>query len=330
VSLTAPILMRTSERSSLKHCPQQWEWAWRHGLKANSVATALWFGQGIHQALAEWYKPGFVRGPDHPAKTWLEFCASEERYIRDAGGQPDEAKWVDARDLGTAMMMAYVEEFVLDPTWDVIATEQAFQIRIRTPLAPTGFIIFSGTFDGVFRDTKDGSLWLMEHKTAAGFPNIGFLELDDQASGYFLAAEITLRHKGLIGEDEHLAGIMYNYLRKALPDDRPRNAEGLALNMNGTVSKRQDTQRFMRYPVWRSIEQRLRTRESIINDFALSMKYRTGELAVTKTPTKDCVWCPFFQMCQLHESDADWKEFRDAMFTRRDPYADHRLALKSA
>jgi hypothetical protein len=45
----------------------------------------------------------------------------------------------------------------------------------------------------------------------------------------------------------------------------------------------------------------------------------------------DCSWdCPFFAMCQLHETDADWEEYRDAMFHRIDPYSDHRLAIKSA
>jgi hypothetical protein len=324
------VVIRNSERQSLKRCPQQWEWAWRQGLKPRQTPDALWFGQGIHQALAAWYKPGYQRGPDHPAKTWIDFCHSEERYIKDAGGLPEEAKWVAARDLGIQMLFSYKETYGDDSMWDVIATEQDFQLKIKTPAVPGGFVIFGGTFDGVYRDVNDGKLWLMEHKTAAGVPNIGFLELDDQASSYFLAAEIVLRHKGLISEDEHLEGIMYNYLRKAMPDDRPQDSQGRALNKDGSISKRQDVLRFWRHPVWRSQHQRFNTRQSIINEVDLMMAYRTGALNVTKTPNMNCPYCPFFAMCQLHETDADWTEYRDAMYTRRDPYQDHRLALKSA
>lgn len=299
------------------------------GLQPRRIGDALWFGTGIHQALAEWYKPGFARGIN-PAQTWVNFCVSEERYIKDAGGLIDEVKWVSARDLGINMLLSYLDEYQTDPTWDVIATEQTFQVKIKVPGAPGGFVVLMGTFDGVFRDTNTDQLWLMEHKTAAGFPNIGFLELDDQASTYFMVAEIVLRHKGILRDGQHLEGIMYNYLRKMMPDTRPRDEDGLALNKDGSVSKQQDTKRFMRTPVWRSVRQRKNTMEAIVSEVELMMLYRNGTLKVTKTPTKECPYCPFFQMCQLHETDADWMEFVDAMYIRRDPYSDHRMALKSA
>ena len=325
-----PLVIRTSERTAFKRCEQRWWWAWRDGLKPKQTPNALWFGAGIHVALANWYKPGLERGPEHPAKVWIDYCLSEERYIKDSGGILDETRWVDARDLGIHMLMSYVDTYGIDDAWDVIATEQAFQVRIKHPDAPGGYIVFTGTFDGVYRDKRDNSLWLMEHKTATGFPNVGILELDDQASGYFMAAEIVLRHKGLIGPDEHLAGIQYNWLRKMMPDDRPRDDKGLALNKDGTVSKRQDTARFMRYPAWRSVHQRAKTKQHIIDEVNRMMLLRNKNLGITKTPTQDCPYCPFFAMCQLHEADEDWTEYRDAMYDRRDPYGDHRLAIKTA
>jgi hypothetical protein len=171
----------------------------------------------------------------------------------------------------------------------------------------------------------------MEHKTSAGSPNLGYLEIADQPNGYFMVAETQLKHEGLLKPDEHLDGIMYNYLRKASPDDRPRDAQGRALNKDGSVSKRQDTQRLWRIPVWRSLGQRRRMKESLIAVAEQMQALRLGQLKITKTPTMDCSWdCPFFAMCQLHESDDDWREYRDAMYTQRDPYADHRLAIKSA
>lgn len=326
--MVSPIVIRTSERNNLKVCPQRWWWGWRDGLKPKTESNVLWFGAGIHLALAQWYRPGLERGK-HPAKAWFEWVNEEEHYIRTNDIILDEPKWIAARDLGASMLYEYIELYGEDSEWNVIATEQPFQLKIPVPSAPGGFVIFAGTFDGVFRD-RSGALWLMEHKTAGGFPNIGFLELDDQASGYFLAAEIVLRHKGLIVAGEHLNGIMYNYLRKAMPDDRPKNAAGQALNKDGSISKRQDTERFLRHPVWRSTNQRIKTQNDIAAEVELMMMYRNDILKVTKSPGKLCPYCPFFSMCQLHEAGEDWTEYRDAMYTRRDPYSDHRLAIKSA
>lgn len=331
MSPNQPIIVRTSERSSLKRCPARWWWRWQQGWAPNASKPAPWFGTGIHHVLADWYRPGFQRGQD-PRKTWLEWIKDEEVYLKDNSKTWDEADWVSARDLGFAMLDNYLETYGTDPSWDVISTEQTFQARIRTPSVPGGFVVYTGTFDGVYRDAEnDNALMLMEHKTAAGFPAVGFLEIDDQAGTYFAIAEQVLRHQKLIGPDEHLDGIMYNYLRKALPDDRPRDAQGRALNQNGSVSKRQDTQRFLRHPVWRSVGQRQRMKQNIIAEVELMQMYRTGQLKLTKTPRQDCQWdCDFFAMCQLHEANEDWKEYRDAMFHQIDPYSDHRMALKSA
>jgi hypothetical protein len=329
--MPSPVIVRTSEITSLKRCPQRWWWTWVEGWKPNKTDTKLWFGGGIHLALAEYYKEHFTRGED-PRKTWLQFVMDEEVYLRDQNAQWDEAEWISARDLGFHMLSNYLETYGPDPTWDVISTEQPFQVQIKMPGVPQGIVVYTGTFDGVYRDAEnDNALMLMEHKTSSGAPPYGYLELADQPNGYFMVAESILRHKGLIKEGEHLDGIMYNYLRKSSPDDRPRNEKGQALNKDGSVSKRQDTQRLWRLPVWRSREQRLKMKDHIINIVQLMQAYREGKLKVTKTPTMDCSWdCPFFAMCQLHETDADWEEYRDAMFHRIDPYSDHRLAIKSA
>jgi hypothetical protein len=322
------VIIRNSERVALKRCPQRWWWSFVDGLEPNQVDTKLWFGGGIHLALAEWYKPGFQRG-EHPAKTFARFVRDEERIVRDNNGLLDEPKWIDARDLGMAMLLNYVETYDTDPTWNVISTEQTFQVRSKSTKG-VPFII-SGTFDGVYRDSDTGRVMLMEHKTAAGIPNTGYLELDDQAGTYFAVAEIVLKNKGLMRKDEQLDGIMYNFLRKQTPDDRPQNEEGFYLNKDGTVSKNQPGPRFLRIPIWRSKAQRQMTLEHIKDEVDLMDAYRSGKLRLTKTPTSTCSWdCSFFRMCQLHESQDDWEEYRDAMFHNRDPYEDHRLEIKSA
>jgi len=322
------IIIRNSERTALKRCPQRWWWAFQEGLAPKTVDSKLWFGGGIHVALADWYLSGFVRGPE-PAKTWLKFVKSEERYIADRGGLFDDVKWVDARDLGVNMLLRYVEEYGHDLSWNVIATEQTFQLRGKTK---SGIIFhIAGTFDGVYRDMETGKIMLMEHKSAASIPDTGYLELDLQTDTYFAVAEIVLKAKGIMREDEHLDGIMFNYLKKTMPDNRLQDEHGKYLNKDGSVSKLQPGPAFLRYPAWRSQRQRVKALEDIKSEVELMQMYRSGRLNVTITPTKDCRWdCAFYQMCQLHQSGDDWEEFRDAMFIRQDPYMDHRESLKSA
>jgi predicted GNAT family acetyltransferase len=236
-------MLRTSERRDFKRCPQRWWWGWREGLRLKGEATesdALWFGTGIHLALAEWYcGPGLKRGP-HPAETWAEYAGGQLRYIKTVAQEKgltsgaDEMtveRFVEAQALGTAMCEGYVEKYGKDDSWHVIQPEVPFQIDIPDPWAsrPTVLGTYCGTYDGVYRDLLDDSLWLMEHKTAkAIFTN--HLSLDDQAGSYWAVAAQTLAGQGKIARGEVLTGIMYNFLRKGAPDNRPRDAEGYATN----------------------------------------------------------------------------------------------------
>jgi hypothetical protein len=93
----------------------------------------------------------------------------------------------------------------------------------------------------------------------------------------------------------------------------------------GEPSKNQPAPLFLRFPVYRTRAERNSQIRHIQNEAILADKYRTGELQVTKTPTKECTWCRFYQMCILHEQNAPgWEEFRDAIYAKGDMYADHR------
>jgi len=55
---------------------------------------------------------------------------------------------------------------------------------------------------------------------------------------------------------------------------------------------------------------------------------REGLLAPTKTNTRECSWCQFYDMCELQERGGDWESLRDIAFTVQDPYADHRKSTE--
>jgi hypothetical protein len=361
------IELRTSERGTFHRCPQRWEWGIKEGLTPRRVSNPLWFGQAVHIALAEWYLPGNKRGP-HPADTFIRVLEGD-RVIRVPNQDDPEAldEYVDARDLGEDMLKHYVEFYGRDEDWDVIATEQTFEYWMpRLGFKKGKHIRYLGTMDGVYRDRRTGFIWLMEHKTAAGI-NLQHLPLDRQASSYWLVAEFILKKLGLIGPDEHIAGIMYNFMRKAMRDLRPQTPEGkftnlpkkqhyidalaeagtpyhiyfkmsltelqllarkLRLHVLGDVSSRQPPQAFIREPVYRTVGERRRQRESIQRDaWHIERAWHDPEYPITKNPTKDCSWdCAFFRMCQLHEQGdmESVEDFKHSLFVVRDPYEDHR------
>jgi len=319
--------LRTSERRAFRRCPTRWWWGYREGLEPISHrANALWFGTGIHLALAERYKYKGLRRGRNVLKVWRDYVGEEVAYVatRPQNSHVDDKPvWEEAGALGEAMLGAYLDEYGKDERWYWIATEQTFTSVIK---AKGIRINYHGTWDGAARDeeSEHGDMWLFEHKSAKAI-TLNHLSLDDQGGSYWMVANEMLFALGLISATEALEGIMYNFLRKSKPDPRPRNADGMYLNQNGSVSKNQPAKAFIREPVYRTPAEQATQRQRIIAESRHMMKFRTGELDLYKNSTIDCSWdCSFFGMCELHENGDDWEEFADAMMRVRDPYADHR------
>ncbi len=237
-SAEVPII-RGSERGSAQMCWQHWQWGWREGLvKRKGVRTALWFGTGIHLALAKWYLPGLKRGA-HPVETWEEYAEEELHSMK--GGTDDylAEQYIDAKTMGTVMLNGYVEKYGTDEHMDFIQAEKSFELLIPWPelerrkafsnITDKYLAKFVGTYDGVYRNLITGRLELLETKTAAQITT-SYLTMDNQAGGYWAIANIEMRKSGLLAPKESIGGINYNFLRKALPDERPKNADGYACN----------------------------------------------------------------------------------------------------
>jgi Zierdtviridae exonuclease len=321
-------ILRTSERTAFRRCPQRWWWAFPCGLKSRQKpADALWFGIGIHEALADWYVDGYDRGPI-PADTFEEWVGDEIRFIKanyadHDRGWFDEPVYEEAGELGIAMLDHYLDVYEDDPYLEILAIEQPFEIEI---VDETGKVIaiFRSRFDGVAIDHKEGEIELLEHKTA-GAIKTAHLPLDDQAGAYFAVATIVLRHQGILGKRENIAGIKYNFLRKSKPDLRERDPHGRYLNKNGEVSKRQGSPAFIREFVDRTPREVNQQIRRIADEVTIMNKMRSGELPITKSITDMCPYCPFYAMCLLHERGGTaWKDYRDAQYTVVNPYEDPR------
>lgn len=322
-------ILTTSERRSFKKCPAQWWWGYRQGLQPadGSTGMALWFGIGIHECLAVYYQMGKKRDKSGAIDTWRKYCDSDDLSMAIRGEAGGEEKWLDARALGEAMLLGYFEQWGPDRNWDVIAIETPFELEIPDPRDPQKTIgIFTSTYDGVYRDTDDMRIKMMEHKTAKAIIT-SHLGMDDQGGSYWMSANFILRDRGVLGAKESIDAITYNFLRKAMPDDRPMNELGQYLNKDGTVSKQQPAPLFRRVAVERTIREQKKQIDRMANELLIMERFRNKDLRPFKNPSNDtCPSCPFREMCELEERGDEWIEYRDAMYVTKDPYLRYRKA----
>ena len=318
-------IVTTSSRSLFKRCPQAWWWRYIDGLKDKGESPdALWFGIGVHEALAAWYLMGKKRGP-HPAETFQDWIGDEIRFIRAAMAERetewyDEPKYEEAGQLGVSMLESYIEKYGKDPSWDVISIETPFKVKLTSH--GRAVARFMSTWDGVYRDLTDGQIYLMEHKTASSI-NTAYLELDDQGGSYWAVASNVLRFRGVLKPGESIAGITYNFLRKSMKDDRPTDDSGLSLNKDGTVSKRQPVPSFVRHIVERSPSETKSQLHRFADEVVVMNGMIGGEIPVTKTATKMCPnTCEFWDMCILHErgNERAVTEVKRSSFVTVDPF----------
>lgn len=318
--------IRSHERIDFKRCPKKWFWAWRKGLvpRAKSFG-ALELGIWMHEALAKWYVTGTVRNgvlADH-----FEDEATESIQAAKDAGAPDYEidKAEELAALGWNMAKAYAVHYDFDP--DVIVIEP--ELPLAFTFDDAGVVVAEHAMkpDLVYVDRRTGDVWLMEHKTASSIRK-AHLVIDDQARPYGTMAELGLRKLGLIQPGQHFAGIMYNFLRKAVTDDRPRNGLGQALNQDGSVSKRQPPPTFERHPVKltraakRLTLTRLRNEVMMIVAFTNSLRNKTIKVAdIPKTPHSSCPrFCQFFPMCAAEEDGADITDMMRSMYVSQNPY----------
>ena len=323
-------MLRTSERTALKKCEFLWDVTYNRRLRGRA-APALRFGTLVHAALARYYIPGVKRG-QHPARAFEELYELDLRENETRFGQRDldqDEKWVEAGELGPAMLDNYIDEYGDDDEWEVIVTEYPFQYHL------VGYgnskFIYTGVLDGVWLNRPTKRLWIPDHKTTAGLGDskLNYLQMDDQAGAYWSFGVLALKKAGLLRADRKLSGMLYNFLRKSMPDERPSkyiNGKRIYLNKDGSVSKKQPSPYFLRQPIFRDDYDRMMTMERARNDYRRIELLRSGELPIGKNPGQfTCPSCPVSDACELHETGNDWSEFLRQTTEAWNPYEEHAI-----
>lgn len=337
-------MLRNSERGTLKKCEFLWDLTYNQHLKPDTEMPALRFGSLVHKALAAYYVPGVKRG-EHPATAFEKAYTEDLKQNQQVFGMKvdEDEKWVNALELGVAMLNNYVDEYGKDDRWEVLATEMPFETLVYKPwtydpnyppeaqATAEPWFLYVGVVDGCWRDRGDKSIWLPDHKTTAGIGDkkLSYLQVDDQAGGYWsFGVEFLVQH-GFLKQNQKLAGMLYNFLRKAMPDERASKfvkGKRMYLNLNGSVSAKQPSPYFARVPIWRDEFDRAEAKRRAEIDYRRIEMFRTGELEMSKSPGMfTCPSCAMRDVCELHETGHDYISFIKQTTKQWDPYAEHEV-----
>jgi hypothetical protein len=359
-------MIRTSERGDFKDCQWYWLHHWVYGLGSPRVPTWSWFGTAIHIALSVRYQPGKKRASVADVlSAFTEALDGEVRRLYTEGIEPDEEEIHDAEVLGKAMLIGYMQHYGRDQAWHVVHNEQPFQIYVPHPTKPRRYLaLYCGTWDLVVWDLVDKCYRIVDHKTRRSFPqDWSFYDVNDQGGSYLWVAPEVLRHKGIFGPDDKLDGIVFNCLRKAMPDERPKDALGIYRNQPkkehyvtalarygahtrmkivdlealaelhkvrvlGEPSLKQPGPLFYRHTSYREEVERVKQARHVMNEARQMSLVRRGVLAPTKNRSENCPRCQLFDMCQIDEKDPDEaQEYARAMLVHTNPYAEHERAM---
>lgn len=325
-------LVRTSERLSFKRCRLRWKWGYLDRLRKIDQARALRFGRMVHEALEEYYIPGRKRGP-HPVRTFLKIFDDQlGEHGYDWGQQDEEEQWIEARELGEDMLTRYVEHWrAEDKFWEVVSPELSAKVLVRSKRGkPMAWYLIR--FDIVIFHHGRGKYLFVDHKTARSIPDPEEKELDEQCGAYWTFGPDWLRENEYLPVNAKIAGFLYNYLRKAKGDSRPQNEKGQYLNKDGSVSKRQPSPYFERFPVYRDSADRENVMYRVRAEIHEMNLARKGKIGIPKNPmfggVYGCPTCPFYGPCTLHESGGDWEELMSMTHEVGDPYEDYRDDLE--
>jgi len=329
-------MLRTSERGSLKRCEFLWDIEFNKSRKPLVPGNALRMGSLIHIAMAGWYIPGVKRGVKPAVNFQRAYDAQVEKLKQHFNVRQEDETWVAARDLGIAMMENYVDEYGTDPDWEVLVTEQPFRVLIEHPDTGKPWFWYTGVLDGVWKRRTDKSIWIPDHKSSAGIggttahPKMpAHLQMDDQAGAYWSFGVEWLLANGYLKDVRGLSGMLYNYMRKALPDERPSKmvkGSRVYLNKDGSVSLKQPSPYFARFHVYRDVHDREETKRRALVDFRRTELLRSGSLELSKSPGQfNCPLCWLRDICELHETGNDWVSMLKSETQVWDPYAEHEV-----
>lgn len=222
-------IVTNSERSA-SACERKWSFRYQRRLSPLADARAAYKqGSLVHRLLEAWYRRGM---PDTKAscafwqtiiEPWLEqrthFAQGDVDAIVQENKEIAQEAW--------GMFAHYVEHWHAHDSaqWEVLAVSLTLARRVPFPNSQRFIMdrvghevrewIMAGEIDLLVRDRRDGTAWIVEHKTTMMTDMTAFcsrLTLDPQVRAYAWLLRAPMNVDAIKVE-----GVIYNVLRKAVP-----------------------------------------------------------------------------------------------------------------
>lgn len=301
-------LLTSSRLKDARACQRLHRLVYTSGYRPVTDAAALRFGTLFHRGQEPW---------------WLAWkSCGEERLalaLQAVAGEADPFDLVRAEEL----LRGYHFRWAAEP-YEVLAVEVPFETELRNPISGASSRTWrlAGKIDAIVRDTRDGRILVVEHKTSSEDISPGSeywrrLRMDGQVSVYYEGARS-------LGFD--VAGCLYDVIHK--PTIRPLLAtpeESRKYKKDGTLYAAQrdqdETPEEFRARLVESIAEKpeayfargevvrleAEMSDALFDIWQLGQQIRESELADRAPRNPDaCVrfgrTCPFFGVCTGTES----------------------------
>lgn len=190
-------------------CRKQFEYIYRRGITPAVTSDSLMLGGFIHGALELWFKT-IKRHQEDKNSNWIEkrqefsWAFNEMLDFETLLSEEDKLKAV-------ALIDGYIDMYSDDlENFTIVGVECEFAQPLMSPDGKEESKTFclGGKIDCLVRDNEDGSLYILEHKTARSVNEgyIGRVSIDAQTALYAMAVESALR--------EPVHGVIYDVLVK--------------------------------------------------------------------------------------------------------------------
>ena len=181
-------------------------------VKIGMPSAALYIGSGVHEVLE-----ANARGEDWRVALdkWKtdeiqEFIVYYSDRVGMAPSSDELSLFDEAHETVTVLMERYFtrysESAPLGENYEYVAVEQTCAVPI-----PGTNGTFTFTLDGLARDKRNDTLWVVEHKTYAQNPDMDRLSTDHQITAYAWGVA------AILGED--IAGFLYDGISKKTPSE---------------------------------------------------------------------------------------------------------------
>lgn len=212
-----------SDVRSFKNCRVAWFLSspLRKNLEPRTPYIPFLLGEGVHEALSAYYLA--ESSCEAAFAEWSQQALADIESSDVSLSDDKQQRIYDAMDLGLSMCKHYDIWAPENDDFEVLRPEYEFKV----PLAPG--VYFAGRADGVAQ-MRDGSVWLLEHKTAKYFGGLD-IRSDEQGLAYIRAAWDSADFPRL--EDKPV-GIIYTLLQKTV-------AEPPRLLKSGELSRAKST-----------------------------------------------------------------------------------------